>query len=151
MSEGARTVAVAAFAVAAGFTWQSLRTSAIAATSAERLVAELRLAQMAALVLTLVAGVYIGLAVAHEERLGTGLDIAFAIGFLIVAGYTMVLDPRQALPVLALGFAALAVLSVAHRPGLLPDDLAPRWYTIGGAIFDVYIGALCYWPMLRRP
>jgi hypothetical protein len=151
VSEGFRTVAIAAFAIAAGFTWQSLRTSAIAATSAERLVAELRLAQMAALLMTLVAGVYVGLAVAHEARMGTGLDIAFAIGFLIVAGYTMVLDPRHALPVLALGFAALAVLSVAHRPGLLPDDLAPRWYTIGVAIFDVYIGALCYWPMLRRP
>ena len=151
MTEGLRTVAVAAFAVAAGLSWQSLRTSSIAATSAERLVAELRLAQMAALVLTLSAGAYVGLAVAQEARLGTGFDVAFAIGFLIVAGYTMVLDPRVALPVLALGFAGLAVLSVAHRPGLLPDDLAPRWYTIGSAIFNVYIGALCYWPMLRRP
>ena len=90
-------------------------------------------------------------AAAHEGRLGVGFDIAFAIGFLIVAGYSMVLDPRHALSLLALGFAAHAVLSVAHRPGLLADDLAPRWFTIGGAIFDAYVGALCYLPILRRP
>ena len=143
-------MAVAAFAIAAGFTWQSLRTSAIAATSAERLVAELRLAQIGSLLLTMSAGVYLGLAVSHEGRLGVGLDIAFAIGFLIAAGYSMVLDPRHALSVLALAFAAHAVLSIAHRPGLLPDDLAPRWYTIGGAIFDVVLGALCYFPILKR-
>ena len=39
---------------------------------------------------------------------------------------------------------------VAHRPGLLPEGLAPRWYSIGCAVYDVYIGALCYLPVLRR-
>ena len=150
MSEGFRTIAVAAVAVAAGFTWQAWRTSGIAAISPERLVAELRLAQIGALLLTLSAGVYIGLAVGHETRLGTGFDIAFAIGFFLVAAFAVVHDPRQALPVLALAFAAHAVLGVAHRPGLLPDAIAPRWYTIGGAVYDMYIGALCYLPILRR-
>ena len=43
-----------------------------------------------------------------------------------------------------------AIVDVAHRPGLLPEGLAPRWYAIGCAVFDVYIGALCYLPVLRR-
>jgi hypothetical protein len=63
----------------------------------------------------------------------------------------MVRDPRQALTILSLGFAAHAVLDVAHRPGLLPEGIAPTWYSIGCAVFDVYVGALCYLPVLRRP
>lgn len=119
-------------------------------SSPERLVEELRLAQMAALLLTLTAGAYIGFAVVRENEPGVGLDIAFTVGFLVVAAYTMLRDPRQALTIVALAFAAHAVLDVAHRPGLLPEALAPRWYTIGCAVFDVYIAALCYLPVLRR-
>ena len=150
MSEGLRTVLVAFGALAAGFTWQSIRTAAIPAASPERLIAELRLAQMAALLLTLSAGAYIGFAVVRENELGVGLDIALAVGFLIVAGVTMVRDPRQALTIVALAFAAHAVLDVAHRPGLLPDGLAPRWYSVGCAVYDVFMGAVCYLPVLRR-
>jgi hypothetical protein len=62
----------------------------------------------------------------------------------------LITDPRQGLTVLALAFAAHAVIDIAHRPGLLPDGIAPRWYLIGCATYDVYIGALCYLPILRR-
>ncbi len=57
---------------------------------------------------------------------------------------------RPGLDLLALAFAAHAVIDVAHRPGLLADGIAPRWYLIGCATYDVYIGALCYVPILRR-
>jgi hypothetical protein len=150
MSEGFRTVVFASTALAAGLTWLSARTASIAATSPQRLVAELRLAQMAALLLTLIAGAYIGLAVIRENEPGVGLDIALAVGFMIIAAWTMMRDPRQALTVLALAFAAHAIVDIAHRPGLLPDALAPRWYAIGCAVYDAYIGALCYFPLLRR-
>jgi hypothetical protein len=150
MSEGFRTVVFASTALAAGLTWLSARTASIAATSPQRLVAELRLAQMAALLLTLIAGAYIGLAVIRENEPGVGLDIALAVGFMIVAAWTMMRDPRQALTVLALAFAAHAIVDIAHRPGLLPAALAPRWYAIGCAVYDAYIGALCYFPLLRR-
>jgi|SRR5690349_2417410 hypothetical protein len=150
MSEAFRTTVVAFGALAAGFTWLSLRTTSIAPTSPQRLIAELRLAQIAALLLTLIAGAYVGLAVVRENEPGVGLDIAFAIGFMITAAWTMMRDPRQALTILALGFAGHAVLDVAHQPGMLPDSLAPRWYSIGCAIYDAYIGALCYLPILRR-
>jgi len=150
VSEALRTTLVAFVAFGAGFTWQSVRTSAIPTSSPQRLVDELRLAQMAALLLVLAAGAYLGFGVAHENDLGVGFDIALAVCFLLVAAFTMVRDPRQALTILALAFAAHAIVDVAHRPGLLPEGLAPRWYAIGCAVFDVYIGALCYLPVLRR-
>ena len=150
MSDALRTTLVAFAALGAGFTWQSIRTSAIPTSSPQRLIDELRLAQMAALLLVLAAGAYIGFGVAHENDLGVGFDIALSVCFLLVAAFTMVRDPRQALTIVALAFAAHAIVDVAHRPGLLPEGLAPRWYAIGCAVFDVYIGALCYLPVLRR-
>jgi hypothetical protein len=44
-----------------------------------------------------------------------------------------------------------ALVDIAHRPGVLPDGIAPGWYTIGAASYDVLLGALCYFPILRRP
>jgi len=150
VTEALRTVAVAALGLAAGFTWHAVRTAFIPPTSPDRLVAELRLSQFAALLLAMTAGAYIGFAVSSENQRGVGFDVAFAVGFLVVAAATLVRDPRQALTILALAFAAHAVIDVAHRPGLLPDGIAPRWYLIGCATYDVYIGALCYFPILRR-
>jgi hypothetical protein len=150
VSEAFRTTLVGFAALAAGFTWQSLRTSAIPPASPQRLIDELRLAQMAALLLVLAGGAYIGFAVVRENEPGVGFDIALAVCFLLVAAISMLRDPRQALTIVALAFAAHAVVDVAHRPGLLPDALAPRWYAIGCAVFDVYIGALCYLPVLKR-
>lgn len=150
MSEGARTVLIAALALAAGFTWQGVRTAAIPVASPDRLVAELRLAQIAALLLATIAGAYVGFAVAHENALGIGIDVALAMGFFLVAGFTLVRDPRQALTVIALAFAAHALVDVAHQPGVLPDGIAPRWYGLGCAVLNVYIGAIAYLPILRR-
>jgi len=151
VTEGFRTTLVAFGALGLGLTWQAFRTSLIPVSSPDRLVAELRLAQMAALLLAMAAGAYVGLAVANEARPGVGFDVALAVGFFVVAATTLVRDPHQALTILALAFAGHAVLDVAHRPGwLLPDGMAPRWYSIGCAMYDVYIGALCYLPILRR-
>jgi hypothetical protein len=150
VSEALRTVLVAFGALGAGLAWQSFRTAAIPAASPERLIAELRLAQMAALLLTLSAGAYVGFAVTREHEPGVGLDIALAVCFLLVAAVTMLRDPRQALTLVALAFAAHAVVDIGHRPGLLPDALAPRWYAVGCAVYDVCMGAVCYLPVLRR-
>jgi hypothetical protein len=151
LTEGLRTTVVALAMLGAGLTWQAIHAALIPANSPDRLVSELRLAQVAALLLVLSAGAYIGLAVSHEAQPGAGFDIALAVGFFVVAAATLIRDPRQALTMLALAFAAHAVLDVAHRPGsLLPDGMAPRWYSIGCALYDLYIGALCYLPILKR-
>jgi hypothetical protein len=150
LSEALRTALIAFGVLAAAFTWQSVRTAVIPTSAPQRLIEELRLAQMGALLLTLSAGAYIGLAAVREYEPGVGLDIALAVGFLLVAGVTMLKDPRQALTIVALAFAAHALVDVGHRPGMLPEALAPRWYSIGCAVYDVYIGALCYLPVLRR-
>jgi hypothetical protein len=150
VSEALRTALLGFGGIAVGFTWLSARTISLPSSTPQRLIDELRLAQLAALLLTLTAGAYIGFAVSREAEPGVGLDVAFAIGFLIAAGVSLIKEPRQALTIVALAFAAHAVLDVAHRPGLLPDGLAPRWYAIGCAVYDVYIGALCYLPVLRR-
>jgi len=150
LTEALRTLLLAAAGLLSWFAWQSFRVSVVPASSPQRLVGELRLAQMGALLLTLSAGTYIGIAATHEAELGVGFDIALALGFFVVAALSVVQDPRHALTMLAFAFAAHAVLALAHRPGLLPGGIVPRWYTIGCAVYDIAIGALCYLPMLRR-
>ena len=135
MTEASQTILVAFVLIGIGVTVQTLRTARVPINSPDRLVSELRLAQLAALLLVLAAGAYIGLAVAHEAQPGVGFDVALAVGFFVVAAATLVRDPRQALTILALSFAAHAILDVAHRPGWpLPDGIAPRWYSIGCAV-----------------
>ena len=150
MSEALRTLLVAFGGLAAALTWQAIRATSIPSASPQRLVEELRLAQMAALLLVLTAGPYIGFAVVREHDPGVGFDIAFAVGFLLLAATAILRDPRQGLTIIAMAFAAHAVVDVAHRPGLLPEALAPRWYAVGCAVYDVYIAAVCYLPVLRR-
>jgi hypothetical protein len=150
VTDAFRTVAVAFGGLAIGFTWYAVRTAMTPTTSPDRLVAELRLGQFASLLLALTAGAYIGFAVTHESQQGVGFDIALTVGFFVLAATTLVRDPRHALTMLALAFAAHALFDVAHRPGALADGIAPRWYLIGCAVYDVYIGALCYLPILRR-
>jgi hypothetical protein len=150
MSDTFRTVVVAALTIAAAFTWQGVRTVSIPVSAPERLIAELRLAQIAALLLAMTAGSYIGFAVAHENQPASSIDVALAVGFFVAAAATLVRDPRQALTILAAAFVAHALVDIGHRPGLLAEGIAPRWYAIGCAVFDVYIGAIAYSPILRR-
>lgn len=141
--------AVAALMLASVATF-ALRALAAPATSPDRLVAELRLAQVAALVLALLAGVSVGLAVGHAARPEVSAEVALGGMLFVVAAIAPFQDPRLALTVLALGFAAHAVTDVMHRPGLLPADLAAQWYFVGSACLDAVVGALCYLPLLKR-
>jgi hypothetical protein len=117
----------------------------------DRLVAELRLAQFAALMLVLTAGVYIGFALAHGSSQGSGLDVALAVGFLMLAAVAVTQEPGRALTVLALGFAGHAVVDLVHGAGSLPSDALPSWYATACAIYDVGVAGVCYLPMVRRP
>lgn len=149
LSEGVRALALAAVAIAATLAWMAVHALRLPSASPERLVAELRLAQTAALALAFGAGSYWGFA-AGTHAPGAGLDVALALGFLVVAAVATTRDPRVALTSLALAFATHALIDIAHRPGLLPPDLVPRWYTIACAVDDLVLGAICYVPLLRR-
>jgi hypothetical protein len=128
----------------------AVRALAAPATSPDRLVAELRLAQMASLVLALMAGVSVGLAIVHGPRPDLSVEVALGGMLFVVAAVAPFQDPRLALTIVALGFAAHAVTDVMHRPGLLPSDLAAQWYFVGSACLDAVVGALCYLPLLKR-
>ena len=141
---------VTAVASGAGFVWLSLRTLQLDTNAPNRLIAELRLAQIGALLLAFVAGAYIGFAGLANATAGGGLDIALALGFFVVAASAPTRDPREALIILAIAFVAHAVVDILHRPGALSVGIVPQWYLIGCAVYNIAIGALCYLPVLKR-
>ena len=150
MSDVLQALLVTAVASGAGFVWLSLRTLQLDANAPNRLIAELRLAQIGALLLAFVAGAYIGFAGVANTNAGGGLDIALALGFFVVAASAPTRDPREALIILATAFVAHAVVDILHRPGALSVGIVPQWYLIGCAVYNIAIGALCYLPVLRR-
>jgi len=131
----------------ASLSWNAAR---IEAPSPSRLVAELRLAQCASLMLTLAAGIYVGFAVSRPDIAGSGLVIALAIGFFVIAALATTWEPRHALTTLAVAWAAHGLVDLAHIVDVLPADIAPIWYPTACAIYDVCIAGLCYLPVLKR-
>ena len=150
MSDVLQALLVTAVASGAGFVWLSLRTLQLDTNAPSRLIAELRLAQIGALLLAFVAGSYVGFAGVASTAAGGGLDIALALGFFVVAASAPTRDPREALIILAIAFVAHAIVDILHRPGALSVGIVPQWYLIGCAVYNIAIGALCYLPVLRR-
>jgi hypothetical protein len=150
VTEGTRALLLAALTTLGMVGWMAIRALRLASPAPDRLIAELRLAQVSAVVLAFTAGAYVGLAAAHHGLSGAGLDVAFALGFLVVAVLAPLRDPHEALLAIALAFAGHAVLDVLHRPDLLAEGVVPRWFAIGCAIHNVLAGALCYAPVFRR-
>jgi uncharacterized membrane protein HdeD (DUF308 family) len=140
-------VAAALAGIATGaFSW---RLSRLDAGGPQRLVAQLRLAQWAAILLAATGAVPIGLAVGQEMLEGGTVEISFGMTFILLSAMVLTREPREALLVVAAGFGLHALLDIAHRPGWLSPYLMPRWFAIGCAIFDVYIAAVCYWARRR--
>ena len=150
MTDGARALLVAGIALA--IILVRLAAAAVRADpdSPARLVAELRLAQFAAMMLALDAGTYVGFALAHESTAGSGIDVALAVGFLIAASVAAARDPRLALTLLALAFAAHAGVNLLHGAGVLPSESMPPWYATACAVYDVGVAGVCYFPIVYR-
>ena len=150
MTDTARVLLTAAVLSAAAmtvFAWQLMRTDP---SDPARLIGELRLAQWAAMLLSAIGAIPMGLAVAAAPAAPLAhLDVALAIGFVAVAGLVLLREPRQGLLIAAGGFMLHALVDLAHRPGLLSPGIAPRWFIVGCAIFDVYTAAVCYWARRR--
>jgi uncharacterized PurR-regulated membrane protein YhhQ (DUF165 family) len=150
MPEAARAIALVAAALIVMIAWMSARALRLPPLAPDRLVAELRLAQLAAPVLAFAAACYVGLAAAQPSAPGTALDTVLAFGFLVVAITAPLRDPREALTLVALAFVAHAVVDVLHGPGWLPEVTAPGWYSVGCAVHNLVAAVLCYAPLLRR-
>ncbi len=150
MSDSARALLVAGIALAIILTRLALAAVRADPSSAARLVAELRLAQFAAMMLMLSAGAYIGFALAQEWTTGSGLDVALAVGFLALASIAVTRDPRLALTLLALAFAGHAGVDLLHGAGMLPPESMPPWYATACAVYDVGVAGVCYFPIVYR-
>lgn len=130
----------------ATFAW---RVTRIDVEDSDRLIGELRLMQWAGVMLAGVSAVPMGLALAATTAPLAHLDVAVATIFVGLAGLVLQRDPREGLLLACFGFLAHALLDIAHRPGWLAPDLAPRWYTIGCAIHNVFLAAWCFWARRR--
>ena len=150
MTDAALSFAVVFLAFGGTVAWLSLGARRAEPTSGQRLVAELRLAQFAALLLALAAAVPIGLALGNDDAPGTGLVIAIAAGYFVVAALVTTWEPVRALTALALAWSTHAVVDLAHAAGVLPPEIVPGWYPPACATYDVLVAALCYLPVLRR-
>jgi hypothetical protein len=139
------TAALLSGAAVTLFAW---RVGQIDAEESHRLIGELRLAQWAAVLLAGVGAVPLGLALGGPVLM-SNVDAAFAVMFVGGAGVILQRDPREGLQMVALAFLLHALLDIAHRPGWLSTELAPRWYTTGCAIYNAYIAAVCYWAQRR--
>jgi len=140
------TVAALAASATAMFGW---RLSRLDPSEPDRVVGELRLAQWAALLLAITAGASIGFAVAGEQVPSGTIEVTLGVGFALVAALVLTREPRDGLLLSAAAFVAHALVDIAHRPGMLSPDLIPRWFAVGCAIFDVFVGAVCYWVRRR--
>ncbi len=139
------TAAVLSALVMSTFAW---RVTQIDAEDTDRLIGELRLAQWAAVLLAGISGIPIGLAIAGTASLAN-LDAAFSVIFVGVAGMVLQREPREALLLASAGFVGHALLDIGHRPGWLSPEMAPRWFSIGCALYNVYLAAICYWARRR--
>ncbi len=114
MTEAFRALAFGSATLGLALGWLAWRATRLDVSSPNRLVMELRLAQFASLLLVLAAGIYVGLAVAHESSAGVGVDIALAIGFFVVAALATTWEPTRALTTLAVAWGAHGLVDLAH-------------------------------------
>jgi uncharacterized membrane protein YhdT len=144
VTETARVLLVATVLASSGFGVYVWRLLQIPSTEPERLIGELRFAHWMALTLAAVGGAWIGLAAGRQTQVLSGIDLTLAIAMVLTAAFTLQRDVRGALTILCVAFLTHAIIDAAHRPNLMPGDIAPRWFTLGCAAYNLYLSALCY-------
>jgi hypothetical protein len=140
------TAAILSAVTVSTFAW---RLTQLDREDTARLIGELRLAQWAAVLLAGMAAIPLGLVLRFPIDITANLDAAMAVVFVGLAGLILQRDPRDGLLLVSGAFLLHALADIAHRPGWLAVDLAPRWYTIGCATYNVYLAGICYWARRR--
>lgn len=137
---GALTLVVALVVL----TWQTVR---IPGHAPHRVVAELRLAQAAAVLVSFSGAFLAGMSVTAPGPVAA-LDMACAVLACGLALMTLVRDPRAALAWLGAAFVARALLDLAHLLGWLPT-VAAGSVLAGSLIANLCGGACCVLPLRR--
>jgi len=150
VTETARGLLIAAALTGLGLAVFVQRLLRIDPAEPARLIGELRFAHWMSVTLAAVGGAWLGVAAARSAQGPIGVDLVIAVALVVLAAWTLQRETRQALTVLCLAFLAHAIFDIAHRPGGLAADLAPRWFTLGCAAFNLLLSALCF-PVIRRP
>jgi hypothetical protein len=135
------TAALLSAATVVVFAWRLTR---IDREEPARLIGELRLAQWGAVLLAGVGMIPVGLVLDAPGMLTGNFDAAIGVIFLGLAGLVLQRDPHDGLLLVSGAFILHALVDIMHRPGWLSPDLAPRWFTVGCAIYNVVIAAVCY-------
>ena len=134
---------VAALAV---LTWQTVR---IPGHAPHRVVAELRLAQAAAVLLAFSAAFVAGLAASGPGPVAA-FDMACAVLIAGLSLMTLVRDPRAGLAWIAAAFLGRAILDLAHLLAWLPS-VADEPLLAGSLVANLMAAACCALPLLRTP
>jgi len=148
-SEAGRALFVGAgtlLAALAMLTWQTVR---IPGHAPHRVVAELRLAQAAAVLLAFSAAFVAGLGASAPGPVAA-LDMACAVLVVGVALMTLVRDPRAALAWIAAAFLGRAILDLSHLLGWLPRVAVDPVLT-GSLLANLGAAGCCTLPLLRTP
>ena len=142
MTETARVLLTAGILSAVAlttFVWRVIRPGR---APHEYLIDQLRLSQVGAVLLASIGAVGIGVAVAAAGVQGASLEAAAGLTAVLASLIVLRSEPPAALLLLALFFLLHGLFDWAHRPGLLPTQFAPHWWTTGCAIFSVYLAVL---------
>lgn len=146
-SEASRALVLGALTLVAALlvlTWQTIR---IPAQAPHRVVAELRLAQAAAVLVAFSGAFLAGVAVTSPGPVAA-LDMACAVLACGLALMTLVRDPRAALAWLAAAFAVRAMLDLGHLRGWLPIAV-PASVLAGSLIANLCAAVCCVLPLRR--
>lgn len=121
-------------------TWRLTRT---APGSPARLVAQLHLAQWAAIVLVVQGALTLGAAITADAGPHVLRDAVASVLPIIAGLLVLRSEPVTALQMAAVSLGLHAAFAFAHRDGGLAPDLAPGWFWFGQMSFSLYVATLC--------
>jgi uncharacterized membrane protein HdeD (DUF308 family) len=149
VTDATRVLLTAAILAVTAVGAYAVRLAQAETDSHDHLVGQLRLSSVMAILLAALGAIDVGLAIASRSLPSAGLDVAIGCAFVVAAAFALSRAPREGLFLMACAFLAHALSAIAHRPGLLAEEIAPRWYLSGSAACDLYLATVCYWVRRR--